>query len=320
MHFDLQGRPLPSKTPTETVEFDTLETEAVETEAVEESPVSPRIDIELVTAAADPNGETRGWNCFSGLVISVVCHLWIMVALSGYMTGPTSDFDRGPAQITVDSRFINADEPRAPQVLAVAELQAFIDETVGANQTTADDAQASQSVAAVDEKEQDAEDAPQNLVADAGAAKIVELEAVDEPPVAELATDSTPQFDDTAVAVATAEQVEQPAIPQPVIPQSATQVKPPLMAKTIPVSTTIQAKYSIASIVKPGSRILSGRRGSKVDLATKLATCESCTYQKLGTKIQWAESADAAAKPAVEQQKLVFLIQVSGNFAREEFT
>ena len=41
---------------------------------------------------------------------------------------------------------------------------------------------------------------------------------------------------------------------------------------------------------------------------------------KLGTAITWAPSPDAAWRAAVDQGKLVFMIQVSGNFARPEFT
>lgn len=42
--------------------------------------------------------------------------------------------------------------------------------------------------------------------------------------------------------------------------------------------------------------------------------------RKLGTAITWAESPDAAWREARDEGKLVFLIQVSGNFARQEFT
>lgn len=40
----------------------------------------------------------------------------------------------------------------------------------------------------------------------------------------------------------------------------------------------------------------------------------------LGTTIQWMSSPDAAWRAAVDEDKLVFMIQVSGNFARQEFT
>lgn len=42
--------------------------------------------------------------------------------------------------------------------------------------------------------------------------------------------------------------------------------------------------------------------------------------RKLGTAITWMASPDAAWRAAVDESKLVFMIQVSGNFARQEFT
>jgi len=47
---------------------------------------------------------------------------------------------------------------------------------------------------------------------------------------------------------------------------------------------------------------------------------QTCTGDNLGTMITWFEDTKDAAKLAREQDKLVFLIQVSGNFAKEEFT
>jgi hypothetical protein len=41
---------------------------------------------------------------------------------------------------------------------------------------------------------------------------------------------------------------------------------------------------------------------------------------KLGTAVTWMPTPDAAARSAADQDKLVFMIQVSGNFARQEFT
>jgi len=41
---------------------------------------------------------------------------------------------------------------------------------------------------------------------------------------------------------------------------------------------------------------------------------------KLGTTVTWMPTPDAAARSAADQDKLVFMIQVSGNFARQEFT
>lgn len=40
----------------------------------------------------------------------------------------------------------------------------------------------------------------------------------------------------------------------------------------------------------------------------------------LGTAVHWVATPDEAGKLAEKEHKLVFLIQVSGNFARQEFT
>lgn len=56
------------------------------------------------------------------------------------------------------------------------------------------------------------------------------------------------------------------------------------------------------------------------------AACTSgvCTPEKingtLGTALMWTENVAAANSQAKEEDKLVFLLHVSGNFAREEFT
>jgi hypothetical protein len=46
----------------------------------------------------------------------------------------------------------------------------------------------------------------------------------------------------------------------------------------------------------------------------------SASDRTLGTAITWMPSPDAAWKAAADESKLVFMIQVSGNFARQEFT
>jgi hypothetical protein len=55
---------------------------------------------------------------------------------------------------------------------------------------------------------------------------------------------------------------------------------------------------------------------------TKLKAPETCTAptNDLGTAIHWIADTQEAADLAKTEDKLVFLIQVSGNFAREEFT
>ena len=47
---------------------------------------------------------------------------------------------------------------------------------------------------------------------------------------------------------------------------------------------------------------------------------ETCENRKFGTLLTWSPSAAQASKRAIEFSKLVFLIHISGNFAREEFT
>ena len=47
---------------------------------------------------------------------------------------------------------------------------------------------------------------------------------------------------------------------------------------------------------------------------------EVCTGEKLGTAITLYDKPQVAVRMAREQGKLVYVLQVSGNFAREEFT
>jgi hypothetical protein len=63
------------------------------------------------------------------------------------------------------------------------------------------------------------------------------------------------------------------------------------------------------------------------DVLTKKCETKKCELKpklkparELGTAIHWEKTPDIAAQLAKEQGKLVFLLQVSGNFAREEFT
>ncbi|MFT7642460.1 MAG: hypothetical protein ACI9G1_004217 [Pirellulaceae bacterium] len=62
-------------------------------------------------------------------------------------------------------------------------------------------------------------------------------------------------------------------------------------------------------------------------LASDLATSDESTAtpiceatKGLGTTIQWYDKVADAAEVAKEKEKLIFLIQVSGNFSRDEFT
>lgn len=70
----------------------------------------------------------------------------------------------------------------------------------------------------------------------------------------------------------------------------------------------------------------SSKRPAKSEASTATCTSGGSTSlspdvdRKLGTAITWIQSPDEASKVAADQDKLVFMIQVSGNFARQEFT
>lgn len=51
-----------------------------------------------------------------------------------------------------------------------------------------------------------------------------------------------------------------------------------------------------------------------------LADLASADDHRYGTALDWMDTPDLAAKTAAREQKLVFLIQISGNFTRQEFT
>jgi len=54
---------------------------------------------------------------------------------------------------------------------------------------------------------------------------------------------------------------------------------------------------------------------------SELATGEPLTPDhRYGTALEWVDTPQAAGKEAAQQKKLVFLIQISGNFTRQEFT
>lgn len=52
----------------------------------------------------------------------------------------------------------------------------------------------------------------------------------------------------------------------------------------------------------------------------EVCTAATCGARRFGTAIDWQQDPDVAGTLAKEQDKLVFLIQISGNFEREEFT
>lgn len=50
------------------------------------------------------------------------------------------------------------------------------------------------------------------------------------------------------------------------------------------------------------------------------ADLPSLEDHRYGTALEWVDTPDIAAKEAARDKKLVFLIQISGNFTRQEFT
>ena len=48
--------------------------------------------------------------------------------------------------------------------------------------------------------------------------------------------------------------------------------------------------------------------------------CKSCGNESYGTSVAWAGSPAEAAKKALEEEKLVFVLHVSGHFEDPRFT
>jgi hypothetical protein len=56
------------------------------------------------------------------------------------------------------------------------------------------------------------------------------------------------------------------------------------------------------------------------EVTAPCGACQAGVAGKHGTEINWVASPQEAAKQAAADGKLVLLMQISGNFAREEFT
>ena len=55
-------------------------------------------------------------------------------------------------------------------------------------------------------------------------------------------------------------------------------------------------------------------------LAAQDDSCGSCGNKRYGTSVEWAGTPSEAAKLAKEQEKLVFVLHVSGYFEDPQFT
>ena len=71
-------------------------------------------------------------------------------------------------------------------------------------------------------------------------------------------------------------------------------------------------------LAAPGVALYAAYPAKKTDAKDEIA--EVCQGEKLGTTVNWYEDMKEASRLAREQGKLLFVIHVSGNFAREEFT
>lgn len=119
-------------------------------------------------------------------------------------------------------------------------------------------------------------------------------------------------------------------VPEPMVPQRSLSERPDLLEPTAlrspaPAAPALAVAQPAAPDFPP---LISDQPVTCVQPADPdpagvdpSAECQTCAPTRtLGTAIAWADDADQAAQLARQQEKLVFLIQVSGNFAREGFT
>jgi hypothetical protein len=71
-------------------------------------------------------------------------------------------------------------------------------------------------------------------------------------------------------------------------------------------------------LASPVISLLVASEPSEADASPAVA--RECTGAKLGTTVTWYKDTRIAAQLARDQGKLLYVIQVSGNFALEEFT
>lgn len=112
---------------------------------------------------------------------------------------------------------------------------------------------------------------------------------------------------------ATDDSIAETSLPEPAIENASEQDQ---LAKVddVPLAAKV-AQPEPAEALKPAAE-----RPGELELAT-LDEPEVCdTSQMHGTQLVWAESVNRAAVLANEQEKLVYLIHVSGNFEIPEFT
>jgi hypothetical protein len=69
----------------------------------------------------------------------------------------------------------------------------------------------------------------------------------------------------------------------------------------------------------PLAAVLSAMAALAMSLGPQVVTAAECSGD-YGTEVKFVESSAEAAKLAVKQEKLVFVLHVSGNFETPEFT
>ena len=84
------------------------------------------------------------------------------------------------------------------------------------------------------------------------------------------------------------------------------------------VRTFLPARYLIAALA--AGAIAQSAAGNPPANPIFAANCAACDEGQYNTAIVWNEDIFAAAKQAREQEKLLFVLQLSGNFKNETFT
>lgn len=85
-----------------------------------------------------------------------------------------------------------------------------------------------------------------------------------------------------------------------------------------PEPATSQVSASPALLLPSTPAVCTDGACAKPDVGP--ADFASVDDHRYGTALQWVDTPDIAAKQAARDKKLVFLIQISGNFTRQEFT
>jgi hypothetical protein len=83
-----------------------------------------------------------------------------------------------------------------------------------------------------------------------------------------------------------------------------------------------QGAGSGSSVAGSGSSVEAGSGSSRGDVRAvePRATCTRCGERTFGTSVEWVSSVPEAARRAQAEQKLVFVLHVSGHFETAGYT